>query len=212
VVYPLMCAETVCPQPPEPQACCLEDGTCVVVLPDECLGQGGTVYPDLTCDTVVCPQPPEMACCLADGSCVSVFSQTECDALAGVLYADVTCTTPGFTCPQPVAACCFDFDNNCYMQTEADCVAAGGTWYVGMDCASFTCPFWAVCCVGEVCHITTRLAARTLVVSSTPPGSRAIRILARSYLRIRRAGRHQVHLPVIRSEGRFRLLGGAARQ
>jgi hypothetical protein len=171
VVFPLMCAETVCPQPPEPQACCLPDGRCIVVLPDDCTAQGGVVYPDLTCDTVVCPQPEPHACCFEDGSCLNLLAQAECEGMGGVWYPTVNCETPGFTCPQPVAACCFDFDNNCYMQTEADCVAAGGTWYVGMDCASFTCPFWAVCCVAEVCHITTEAGCTDLGGDWTPDES-----------------------------------------
>jgi hypothetical protein len=155
-VYPdLTCDGVVCPQPPVEQACCLENGDCVLAFPDACVAQGGTVYPDLTCDTVVCPMPEPHACCFEDGSCLDLLAQAECEGMGGVWYPDVTCETPGFTCPQPLAACCFDYDNDCYMMTEVACVSAGGTWYVGMDCLSFTCPFWAVCCVNQVCHITT---------------------------------------------------------
>ncbi|MFH1144727.1 MAG: hypothetical protein V1774_09315, partial [Candidatus Eisenbacteria bacterium] len=150
------CATFTCPLPPEPEACCFEDGHCEMLLEADCIAAGGDFYGG-DCAVADCPQPPEpMACCLEDGTCVDVYAPGECDALGGELYETVNCTTPGFACPlPPEAACCIDYDETCYMLTEAACLAQSGTWNEGMDCATFTCPLWRVCCVGNDCYITT---------------------------------------------------------
>ncbi len=136
------------PCPIRPQECCFGED-CVLLAPAECEFQGGVVYPGFTCAPNPCPHP--MACCVGV-DCVNVLSADECAGLGGVLYADENCDS--FSCPLPAWACCIDFDETCYMYTEAECMAAGGVWNEGMDCANFTCPLWRVCCVGEVCHIT----------------------------------------------------------
>ena len=160
VAYPDICANTACPQPPEPEACCFPDGSCQMLLEGACVAAGGTFYAGEDCATYQCPIEL-MACCMPDGSCVDVLDQAECDGMGGVLYPTNYCAEPDFVCPQPPPefACCFEFDNACYMMTEADCQAGGGMWNDGMVCTSaggdFDCPFWAVCCVGEDCTITT---------------------------------------------------------
>jgi hypothetical protein len=157
VLYPDPCAMTDCPQPPPEAACCFPDGSCMMMTADDCATAGGTWYEFEHCDTFQCPIEL-MACCMPDGSCVDVLSQGECDGMGGVLYPDPCAMTD---CPQPPPefACCFDFDEACYMMTEADCQTGGGTWYDGMVCSSaggdFDCPMWRVCCEGEVCTITT---------------------------------------------------------
>jgi len=105
--------------PPEPQACCLPDGRCIVVLADDCTAQGGVVYPDPTCDGVVCPQPPH-ACCFPDGHCEDLLA-VDCQAAGGVVYPELCATT---VCPQPPEpqACCFP-DGSCVDLLAPDCEA-----------------------------------------------------------------------------------------
>ena len=150
------------PCPIRPQECCFGEN-CVLLAPADCEAQGGAVYPGFTCDPNPCPHP--MACCVGP-DCVNVLSADECAGLGGVLYAEENCDT--FSCPLPAWACCIDFDETCYMYTEAECLAAGGVWNEGIDCANFTCPLWRVCCVGEVCHITNEAGCAELGGEWTP--------------------------------------------
>ena len=65
------------------QACCLPDGSCVDLPPNECLIQGGTPQgkgtvcadPDIDCELA-------QACCFENGSCVDL-PPAECKALGG---------------------------------------------------------------------------------------------------------------------------------
>jgi hypothetical protein len=72
-----------CPQEPQPDpwACCLYDGTCVMVLELECQG---VWYEGLTCDEVDCPFP--VVCCV-DHDCYFVHP-AECDLLGGVQHPE----------------------------------------------------------------------------------------------------------------------------
>jgi hypothetical protein len=162
VVYPdLDCTTVVCPVPT--QACCFCAETCVELTPADCEAQGGVVYPELDCDPNPCTGAILMACCLESGDCVDLGVQEECDALGGVLYPEEQCCA-GFVCPTSPEewACCFAFDEDCYMLTEADCLAGGGMWHDGVDCASFSCSLWRVCCVEWVCHIRTEAGCAEL--------------------------------------------------
>jgi hypothetical protein len=82
-------------------ACCLLDGSCVVVLEATCTQLGGTWHAEPSCDGVACPPPPSTgACCFIDGSC-QVLTQEACVAASGQFQGnDVPCT-PGL-CPPPV--------------------------------------------------------------------------------------------------------------
>ncbi|MBI1825911.1 MAG: S8 family serine peptidase [Planctomycetes bacterium] len=49
--------------------------------------------------------------------------------------------------PVVTGACCTGI--SCIgTMTEADCSTAGGTWYGGLDCSTFTCPPLGACCIG----------------------------------------------------------------
>ena len=48
-----------CPDDEQRGACCLPDGSCVVLLAADCDAQGGVFYPGLTCADVQCDQPGE---------------------------------------------------------------------------------------------------------------------------------------------------------
>jgi len=109
-------------------------------VPD-CIGSMGIGQPGQWC----CSELPQaMACCMPDGSCVDVFVADECVAMGGVLYPDPCAMTD---CPQPPdpEACCFP-DGSCQMLLEDACVAAGGTFYAGEDCATFQCPVELMAC------------------------------------------------------------------
>ncbi len=97
----------------QPEACCLPDGTCVDLLPDDCVNQGGTPQGLGT----VCSGLTE-ACCLADGTCVDVDPLC-CDDLGG------TPQGPGSACTA-LEACCFA-DDSCQMLDPLCCDDLGGT-------------------------------------------------------------------------------------
>ena len=87
-----------CPQAgPEPQACCFEDGSCQLLLPDACAAAGGEVYPEFTCDPNPCPPPTFEVCCIVE-VCQLVLNVDECDQLGGVYYPDWDTCDPN-PCP-----------------------------------------------------------------------------------------------------------------
>jgi len=85
-------------------ACCLCDGSCIVMSESECAAQepGGCGYggDDTVCDPNPCCQFIG-ACCLDDGVCIKMDACKEaCTALGGEYFPDVACDpTP---CPTPV--------------------------------------------------------------------------------------------------------------
>ena len=83
-------------------ACCLPDGSCIVVTDTQCQTQGGAYQGDgATCDDTNCPAFG--ACCIPFDIC-EVTTIQECTELGGVIWApEQDCDT--FTCP-PLGACC----------------------------------------------------------------------------------------------------------
>jgi hypothetical protein len=84
---------------PQPGACCLPSGACAMLLPNDCLAQGGAYNgPGVQCAGITCPQPG--ACCLTDGTCASIL-QAPCLDQGGLWRgAGVPCTSAN--CPTGV--------------------------------------------------------------------------------------------------------------
>ena len=62
-------------------------------------------------------------------------------------------------CPvDPMGACCTP-DGSCTDSTEIDCILAGGEWFEGEECATFTCPALptGACCIADQCIGTNLL-------------------------------------------------------
>ena len=142
-------------------ACCLPNGSCVVLLETDCVAQGGTWQSSPTCTGVTCPQPPG-ACCLPDGSCQDVTAAV-CQTLGGQWHGYGTdCATTD--CAQPPGACCFP-DGHCQDVTALECQALGGQWHgYGTDCASVACPQPpGACCLPDgSCQDVTAAVCQTL--------------------------------------------------
>ena len=85
--------ECVCVPEPRPEACCLEDGTCLDLLPDDCIARRGIPQGLNT----LCTQPE--ACCIDDGVCVEVDPLC-CDELGGTRQG------PNTACVDMTVACC----------------------------------------------------------------------------------------------------------
>jgi len=81
-----------------PWACCLVDGTCLMVLEEVCLDQGGYWYPLLTCEQVDCNEP---GVCCVDESCFFIH-QDECSAMAGAWHPEFESCGPPNPCDPPV--------------------------------------------------------------------------------------------------------------
>jgi hypothetical protein len=140
-------------------ACCFVDGTCVVVLPDECSMQGGVFQGTGTdCDPNPCPVP-DGACCFVDGHC-EILSADVCVAFNGVWQGPQTLCEPN-PCTQPPQACCFA-NGNCTFVPPAQCELAGGTpMGFGTTCDQIACkaPAMGACCFNDGSCLVTDEAA-----------------------------------------------------
>ncbi|MDD4051949.1 MAG: dockerin type I domain-containing protein [candidate division Zixibacteria bacterium] len=145
---------------PVVEACCLQDGSCIMAPPATCLAQGGTPQGAGTACTAV------EACCLPDGSCLDLDPLC-CAQQGGIpLGAGTVCTVPeacclpsggctnldplccaassgapqgaGTTCTQ-VMACCLP-DGSCLMIDALCCDDMGGT----------PSPIGAPACLGDL--------------------------------------------------------------
>ena len=129
------CGVTVlCPQP---GACCFGSGDCQFLPQLACEAQGGTFYGEgVPCQpTNPCPQPG--ACCFPEGRC-EMMQETPCWDAGGTPQVAGTTCTPTNPCSQPWGGCCYN-DTTCADQSEADCLASGGTWHFPELCGAFTC-------------------------------------------------------------------------
>ena len=81
---------------PDLWACCLYDGTCMMLLEDDCLAQDGVWYEGLTCDEVDCPVPD--VCCV-EHVCYFVHLD-ECDALGGEWHPEFENCGPPNPCEE----------------------------------------------------------------------------------------------------------------
>jgi spore coat protein A len=119
-------------------ACCVGDGSCVVVTAGDCAGQSGAYQGDsTTCTPDPCAQPTG-ACCLSDGSCV-VVSDPNCTAQGGTYQGDDAPCDPNL-CPVLNGACCID-SGICQELSAADCGTSGGSYQGdGVACEADLCP------------------------------------------------------------------------
>ena len=118
-------------------ACCLTDGSCVVVTEDQCQAQGGTYQgDDVTCDDADCP--PLGACCIPFDICMVTTIQECFGELGGAIWAPgQDCET--FTCP-PLGACC-NPDGTCQITSQSTCENSHDGVYQGdgVECQDSTC-------------------------------------------------------------------------
>ena len=92
------CADVSCENRLVP--CCLPDGTCELLLGEECDAEGGTSGPmGGNCGQVSCTG----ACCLSNGTCTDDQSPNECTAAGGELHLGELCAN--LDCS--VGACCY---------------------------------------------------------------------------------------------------------
>jgi len=136
-------------------ACCLADGTCVVLGAGNCAAVGGAFNAGLSCTAAACPQPPVETggCCMGD-TCTQI-SRTECLTTNGSYLGDeFDCVTDGDSeCfgLDTQAACCLA-DGSCVVDDPAICAGAGGTPAdLGTTCSAPICPQPAPGIVGACC-------------------------------------------------------------
>jgi hypothetical protein len=127
-----------------PEACCLPDGSCFDVRPNDCLGRGGIPQGAGTdCAGTACPQPQPEACCFRDGTCDDLLPP-DCAAAGGTAQgAGTDCA--GATCPAD-EACCLR-DGSCQDLAPGSCALLSGfAQGPGTACATTTCPQREACC------------------------------------------------------------------
>jgi len=97
--YPCQdCADIPCGT----EACCLCDGTCVDLPPQDCTAAGGTPQgPGSICATITCPR--RGACCIGT-VCIDNLTAQQCQQQGGVFHVCQNCNQ--VVCV-PVGACCF---------------------------------------------------------------------------------------------------------
>lgn len=143
-----------CPTPPvERGACCFADGSCQVLMFEDCAAQGGAFQGvDTVCQPNPCPQP--QACCFPSGDCAFLLPDL-CTAEGGVPQGDGTDCDPNI-CPLPPEACCF-YDGHCELLPPDVCAAQEGVPQgPGTTCETVECPQpTGACCVDSDCVIVT---------------------------------------------------------
>lgn len=157
-----------------PGACCLVDGTCILIEEQECLLSGLFWAGQASCDPNPCPH--DLGACCNEWSC-HITTMVDCHAtfFQGMSCSPDPCTTPMGACclatscvmsysvdcmglwlqgigcdPNPCSpdpgACCSDL--GCSISTYLDCLAGGGSWWGGLDCEPDPCPVpLGACCV-----------------------------------------------------------------
>ncbi len=130
------CASFTC----DVSACCLPDETCVMVLPPDCVQQGGWPSEGQTCDDITC-SPMEACCVHIDwlGGCFNAPSSV-CEMAGGDPQgAGSECSS--VDCPDTaMEACCFP--GGCCIDVAPDgCIVAGGNPQgPGTACSTAACP------------------------------------------------------------------------
>jgi hypothetical protein len=113
------------PSPPVPVACCLSEGICQVLLPEDCTAMGGQPRYDLkTCEDVLCEEL--RACCYAQDLCLDLLPSI-CNAKGGIVLGPGSRCEPNGDCPvdpTTLEACCLP--DGCAHLTVAECEANGG--------------------------------------------------------------------------------------
>lgn len=131
-----------CPPPPgEPEACCFDDGTCLMLFEYDCNVAGGEFFGGDCEPENPCPQPAqEGACCDENtGDCYFIFEDA-CAAIGGLFLGEGIPCEPENPCPQPPEwACCVNI-YDCVMLTAFECDQQGGTFFEGEDCDPDPCP------------------------------------------------------------------------
>ncbi len=154
------CSEELCFEVPdcgpEPTgACCLPDGTCVVVTLAQCQELMGLYVGDGAPCSECGDLEPIGACCLPDGTCVQV-SVFECGNLHGLYVGD---GTPCTDCDDltPIGACCIQ-GAPCVQTSAANCAASGGVYLGdGTPCADCDAPVDGACCIPGGCILTLQV-------------------------------------------------------
>lgn len=118
-------------------ACCLPDGSCIVVTGTRCQTRGGTYQGDgIACDGADCAVLG--ACCIPFGICEVATIQVCFGDLGGVIWAPgQNCGT--FNCP-PLGACCKP-DGTCQVAAQSSCeITFGGSYQGdGVECQEARC-------------------------------------------------------------------------
>ncbi len=130
-------------------ACCLEDGSCVVLNADDCDFEGGTYLGDGTlCDPDPCSHEKTGACCLSNGICI-VVTASQCLESRGTYFGDGSLCKPDPCDDDPLGACCAP-GQPCLVTTPDECAALEGE-YQGADvpCDPDPCPEIAACCLKD---------------------------------------------------------------
>lgn len=146
-------------------ACCLPTGQCVQATQAQCeLHNGHWQGAGVPCAPGLCPTPTG-ACCLMtpSGIICEVLTYPQCRAHNGIFRGPNTdCTTHPCT-PPATGACCLP-SGHCGMVSEAQCLAAGGIFHAGINCAAANCQsnLGACCLPNGRCVMTTETNCDTV--------------------------------------------------
>lgn len=135
----------------EARACCLPDGTCIVVTECYCDSLNGQFQRDATCENADCG-----ACCLPDGFCV-MTGEDECLAQCGEFVGVGFGCRRHQQCPvDPTVPCCLP-DGTCVDLDACTCELQGGHVNPGARCSDMLvpCPPFGACChSGGTCFLS----------------------------------------------------------
>jgi hypothetical protein len=124
----------------EPGGCCLPDGTCQILAPLACFGQGGAYRGPGTDCVAPCPQPG--SCCFPSGAC-EIRQENSCTFAGGTWGGPASTCSPN-PCPQPPTGACCTL-SGCTVVWAGECAAQGGA-YQGdnTSCGPTTCDIFKI--------------------------------------------------------------------
>lgn len=150
------------------RACCLADGTCILVT--AATACNGTLLGSTTCTPNPCPPTPTGACCR--GTVCQIVTQAQCLSVPGTIWLGPNTTCQPSPCPQPTGACCYLSAASgqvvCQVLIQTECTSLGGVWTAGGSCQPNPCPeLYGACCIRipgstlYTCVTTTRGKCKT---------------------------------------------------
>ena len=123
-----------------PGACCFPDGSCQMLIADDCLANGGQYMGDgVSCAQANCAPPQTEACCFPPPDCSCVEAPLgQCPPGTAPQGAGTTCDPIPCSCPPLFEACCFP-DASCVEAPLGQCPAGSVPQGPGTSCATTEC-------------------------------------------------------------------------
>jgi hypothetical protein len=130
-------------------ACCMDDGSCLILDMLACEEYGGAFQGDgVPCDPNPCPAPSG-GCCFGDGHC-EIMPVSDCVRFDGYFQGENAPCDPN-PCTQPPQACCFSWGDCTFVPEDICRLQGGNPQGPGTTCDQISCraPQLGACCLPD---------------------------------------------------------------